>query len=251
MSGTFDQRDGESFGQKGDVEGHYAALGVSCSASVDELLTAYRDAVSRWHPDRHTERDGSAQLARLDDAAEILLDPALRADYDRVVVASQRSATVQWPPTIPTPPVLRSASPMRMDIGNWHSAEPRWPWWIPVIVLGSWVALVALEVSGAIRLGDPEPVVNIPDIQVGWPLLMGVTAVALAMVVSTRLFTRGGPVLKSLTVLVALPGVLVSSAILGWMLFLVAFAVVLFGLLFVIFVRVVWFVIRLSVAGVE
>lgn len=58
---------------------HYEVLGVSQNASEAEIKSAFREAAKRQHPDQ----GGNAALFRLvEQAYEVLIDPARRDDYD-------------------------------------------------------------------------------------------------------------------------------------------------------------------------
>jgi hypothetical protein len=58
----------------------YEVLGVARDAGQDEIKSAYRAAVKKFHPDA----EGNSYFFRLvQQAYETLSDPALRADYDR------------------------------------------------------------------------------------------------------------------------------------------------------------------------
>ncbi len=70
----------------------YDVLGVPPSASADHLRRAYRRLVLRTHPDLDRDEPAAAarararsrQMAEINVAAGILLDPVKRAAYDRV-----------------------------------------------------------------------------------------------------------------------------------------------------------------------
>jgi len=63
---------------------YYADLGVSRTASTDEISAAFRKLAARPHPDR-TPGDKSAaeKFTRLAEAYNVLKDPTSRAAYDR------------------------------------------------------------------------------------------------------------------------------------------------------------------------
>jgi curved DNA-binding protein CbpA len=65
----------------------YTILGVARSATRDEIRAAYRKLVERYHPDRHhgnpLENLASDAMARINQAYEVLSDPAQRAAFDR------------------------------------------------------------------------------------------------------------------------------------------------------------------------
>jgi curved DNA-binding protein CbpA len=64
----------------------YALLGVARSASQAEIKAAYHRLVGKYHPDRHQDNPladlATARLAELNQAYELLSDPALRDAHD-------------------------------------------------------------------------------------------------------------------------------------------------------------------------
>lgn len=62
----------------------YAALGVSRSASADEIRSAYRKLAKELHPDvRPNDKAAEERFKRATAAFNLLGDPALKARYDR------------------------------------------------------------------------------------------------------------------------------------------------------------------------
>ena len=68
------------------VENYYDLLEVSPDATLDELRSAYRRQIRRWHPD-HAGVAGEERTKALNAAKRVLFDASRRAAYDQGLVA--------------------------------------------------------------------------------------------------------------------------------------------------------------------
>lgn len=67
----------------------YGRLGIKPTATPDQLKAAYRAAIRKVHPDVNGGRaDATRKAQQLNEAYELLADPAARAAYDRARKAS-------------------------------------------------------------------------------------------------------------------------------------------------------------------
>ncbi|MDR6193810.1 tetratricopeptide (TPR) repeat protein [Siphonobacter sp. BAB-5404] len=82
---------------------HYQQLGVSRTASAEEIKRAYRQLAVRWHPDKNPNHSQAEEKFKaINEAYRVLSDPALRASYDFKLNSAQRTQT-QTPPPPPKP----------------------------------------------------------------------------------------------------------------------------------------------------
>ncbi|HEY9629524.1 MAG TPA: J domain-containing protein [Coleofasciculaceae cyanobacterium] len=67
-----------------DFKDYYAILGVSKTATPEEIKRAYRKLARKYHPDLNPgDQDAEAKFKDLNEANEVLFDPEKRQKYDR------------------------------------------------------------------------------------------------------------------------------------------------------------------------
>jgi molecular chaperone DnaJ len=70
---------------------YYSVLGVSATASDDEIKKAYRKLAMRYHPDRNGgTKESEERFKEITEAYDVLRDPSKRAAYDRFGEAGLR-----------------------------------------------------------------------------------------------------------------------------------------------------------------
>lgn len=63
---------------------YYQLLGVSKTASAEELKKAYRKLALEYHPDRNKTKEAEAKFKEINKAYEVLSDPQKKQTYDSV-----------------------------------------------------------------------------------------------------------------------------------------------------------------------
>jgi curved DNA-binding protein CbpA len=130
---------------------HYDCLKVSPDAPVEVIRAAYRALAGKLHPDRQggtggRDDDMHDQMAALNNAYEVLVDPTARADYDAALIAQATA--------IDTEPASEAAdqsgvfSETRVDV-DWLTLKtlgpvPNWPPSRKVLVMGGAAAFALI-----------------------------------------------------------------------------------------------------------
>jgi len=90
-------------------ENYYEVLGVTPTASIEQIRAAYRDKVRIIHPDSAVVASPTAslQMAQVVRAWSTLSDPILRRAYDEELFDAQSEIDESFPPT----PIVRGNFP--------------------------------------------------------------------------------------------------------------------------------------------
>lgn len=83
------------------MENPYNILGVSPTATTEEIKKAYRSLAMRHHPDRNTHPGSESRFNAIKTAYELLSDPKKRTEYNqtinnRIILDPESEARSLW-----------------------------------------------------------------------------------------------------------------------------------------------------------
>lgn len=105
---------------QGDPKGFYSDLGVSPSASNDEIKTVFRALAKIYHPDVNKDRAATDKFRKITAAYEVLSDDQKRAAYDR------GGDTDAPPPPRQQQPAREPVEPVHCSKCGKVTAQPRY-----------------------------------------------------------------------------------------------------------------------------
>ncbi len=85
----------------GEDKDYYAILQVHPRAEPEVIEAAYRRLSRKYHPDVSGQADAGQRMRELNEAFEVLSDPARRSSYDRRRSFGGRPASAPGPPAFP------------------------------------------------------------------------------------------------------------------------------------------------------
>ena len=132
---------------------HYATLGVTRTASLEDIRRAYRARMREAHPDTAgSAASATADVTRIAEAWNVLSSPARRAAYD-LQIATGSAAGAGAHTSFDSERVARFE--YEPDLDRVY-APARFPWRFVLTIIGIGAAiLIVLHI-----MGDPMPMID-------------------------------------------------------------------------------------------
>ncbi len=105
----------------------YTALGLTPKATQEEVRTAYRRLVKKYHPDQSSDKTSTEMFLKVQEAYEVLSDPARRAEYDRLQAIQEQLRKQKAAPQTPPNARSRTTSSARPQPPKPQSTQPKTP----------------------------------------------------------------------------------------------------------------------------
>jgi hypothetical protein len=142
-------------------EDFYRILGVSPAASADEIKSAYRELVKKYHPDLFSmsgeKSRANEKLQRINDAYAVIGDSARRREYDEKRSRRATSSRTRAASPIRRPsPTRTPVSPLRWSRNAAKNIPNQWKRAVSAKWLVSILALITAAVVGYAAWEKPK-----------------------------------------------------------------------------------------------
>lgn len=87
------------------AKNHYEILGIKQTSTPEEIKSAYRKLVLKYHPDRSPDPNAAEIFMAITESYNVLSNPERRKEYDRLLLVERLRASH------PTPPKVQTARP--------------------------------------------------------------------------------------------------------------------------------------------
>jgi hypothetical protein len=144
------------------VKDYYAILGVSPTASLEEIRLAYRRQARAYHPDLSTDPHAEERFKEINEAYDVLANSEKRQAYDYFTADAPETPPATEEPQPTAVPVQETASvppsprvePMTKPESRRRVTPPTWA--ILLIVLGACI-MIGVVVGGVLSLQRNRP----------------------------------------------------------------------------------------------
>jgi len=84
------------------AKNHYEILGIKQTSTPDEIKSAYRKLVLKYHPDKSSDPNAADLFMAITESYNILSDSESRKEYDRLLLVERLRASHPSPPKVQT-----------------------------------------------------------------------------------------------------------------------------------------------------
>ena len=150
----------------------YEILQVHPAAHPEVIKAAYRRLALEYHPDRNTAPGATARMAEINQAHDVLSDPARRVEYDRyrAAQAGRRETREDTPPrTEPPPPNPQPQTQEDCRVEVFSASRLLWSFAVGLfVVCAIGTILTGVVVAWGFLMGKPSPGAGVATLSVPW-----------------------------------------------------------------------------------
>jgi uncharacterized membrane protein YsdA (DUF1294 family) len=130
------------------LKDYYAILGVPRNATPEEIREAYRRLAKEYHPDKNPSPEAEERFKLVNEAYQVLSDPAKRAEYDALYDMLMSRASAPTGPEVREPRAAGYGFRLRIqDVLVKHLFDPM-PKWIAALFILAYVLTLAFRLMG-------------------------------------------------------------------------------------------------------
>jgi uncharacterized membrane protein YsdA (DUF1294 family) len=130
------------------LKDYYAILGVPRNATPEEIREAYRRLAKEYHPDKNPSPEAEERFKLVNEAYQVLSDPAKRAEYDALYDMLMSRASAPTGPEVREPRAAGYGFRLRIqEVLVKHLFDPM-PKWIAALFILAYVLTLAFRLMG-------------------------------------------------------------------------------------------------------
>jgi uncharacterized membrane protein YsdA (DUF1294 family) len=127
---------------------YYAILGVPRNATPEEIKEVYRRLAKEYHPDKNPSPEAEERFKLINEAYQVLSDPAKKAEYDALYDMLMSRASAPTGPEARGPHIAGSGFKLRIQEALVKHLFDPMPKWIAALFILAYVLTLAYRLMG-------------------------------------------------------------------------------------------------------
>jgi curved DNA-binding protein CbpA len=141
------------------VKDYYSILRVSRSADSKTIKHSYRLLVQKYHPDINPDAQAAELIKEINEAYDVLSDPAKKSDYDYKLISPSQHIPVSQP-TPHRDPRYRRSTTRRAPSSDYYTQEELMQQYLPYMLWLCRVGILFIVVLFSDKVLPPQTIVD-------------------------------------------------------------------------------------------